>query len=163
MHWFAGAHSDVGGGYVDGHLADIPLLWMAGRAASTGLVFDPSVLPRPEALDPLAGLHESRRGFSLKDRLTPTIRRICERDIKVGFHERLYAPRGAAGDLLPTINEGIHVSLARRWRQIGQMSIDDGSPTVDMSYEPRNLGPLFRPDGRVKQGVKLFHTDPLPS
>jgi uncharacterized protein (DUF2235 family) len=30
--WFAGAHSDVGGGYVDRGLADIPLRWMADQA-----------------------------------------------------------------------------------------------------------------------------------
>ena len=161
--WFAGAHSDVGGGYVDGDLADIPLLWMASRAASTGLVFDASVLPRPQALEPLAPMHESRQGFSIKDRFTPTIRRVCERDIRVAFHERLYAPRDKDGNPLATINEGIHASLARRWRQVGQLSEDDTAETsVDADYAPRNLEPLFRPDGRPKQGVRVVTTGPLP-
>jgi uncharacterized protein (DUF2235 family) len=159
--WFAGAHSDVGGGYVDGRLADIPLLWMASRAASTGLVFDPSVLP--QTLEPLAPLHESRQGFSAKDRFTPTIRRVCERDINVAFYERLYAPRDEAGKALATINEGIHDSLARRWRQIGRLSDDDAAQTsVDMGYAPRNLSPLFRPDGQTRQGIQVFSTDPIP-
>jgi uncharacterized protein (DUF2235 family) len=39
--WFTGVHSDVGGGYPDPGLADIPLLWMADRAAAHGLAFKP--------------------------------------------------------------------------------------------------------------------------
>jgi hypothetical protein len=48
--WFAGAHSDVGGGYVDGELALIPLVWMAdnveekrdatGQIVESGLRFE---------------------------------------------------------------------------------------------------------------------------
>jgi uncharacterized protein (DUF2235 family) len=37
--WFAGVHSDVGGGYSEPALAEIPLLWMRDRAAATGLAF----------------------------------------------------------------------------------------------------------------------------
>jgi uncharacterized protein (DUF2235 family) len=40
--WFTGAHSDVGGGYRERDLADITLRWMANRAESCGLVFDPA-------------------------------------------------------------------------------------------------------------------------
>jgi uncharacterized protein (DUF2235 family) len=35
--WFAGVHSDVGGGYPDPALSEIPLLWMAERAVECGL------------------------------------------------------------------------------------------------------------------------------
>jgi uncharacterized protein (DUF2235 family) len=35
--WFAGAHSNVGGGYAERHLSDIALLWMAERLAHVGL------------------------------------------------------------------------------------------------------------------------------
>jgi uncharacterized protein (DUF2235 family) len=38
--WFAGAHSDVGGGYVTHELADIPLVWMAQQAEKIGLSLD---------------------------------------------------------------------------------------------------------------------------
>jgi uncharacterized protein (DUF2235 family) len=37
--WFAGVHSDVGGGYADSALSDIPLLWLVDRAAAAGLDF----------------------------------------------------------------------------------------------------------------------------
>ncbi len=35
--WFAGVHSEVGGGSADTSLSDIALLWMAGQAAACGL------------------------------------------------------------------------------------------------------------------------------
>jgi uncharacterized protein (DUF2235 family) len=35
--WFAGVHSDVGGGYVDSRLSDIALLWMVEHATAEGL------------------------------------------------------------------------------------------------------------------------------
>jgi uncharacterized protein (DUF2235 family) len=37
QRWFAGVHSDVGGGYPDCSLADITLWWMAGKAREAGL------------------------------------------------------------------------------------------------------------------------------
>ncbi len=35
--WFAGAHSDVGGGYNTRTLSDIPLVWMAKQVEAAGL------------------------------------------------------------------------------------------------------------------------------
>ena len=42
--WFAGVHSDVGGGYPDPSLSEIPLLWMADCAKACGLVLKPDHL-----------------------------------------------------------------------------------------------------------------------
>ena len=75
--WFAGVHSDIGGGYQDCALADITLLWMADRACECDLAFKPdSFAPPPSSdtrdlpntgtyvqPDPLGRLHESRTGF----------------------------------------------------------------------------------------------------
>jgi len=73
--WFAGVHCDVGGGYADHSLADVPLLWMIDKAAAYGLDLDGDVLmagpfvgqqesdagaPTP---NPLGEQHESRAGF----------------------------------------------------------------------------------------------------
>lgn len=79
--WFPGVHSDVGGGYAECALAEIPLLWMADRAAAAGLDFRTGFfagrkpLPPPEtaeadarvearyvAPDGMADGHESRKG-----------------------------------------------------------------------------------------------------
>ena len=59
--WFAGVHSDVGGGYQDNpRLADIPLLWMVEKAAATGLHFkDGAVEAVTQRADALAPQHDS--------------------------------------------------------------------------------------------------------
>jgi uncharacterized protein (DUF2235 family) len=76
--WFAGVHCDVGGGYADPALGEIPLLWMADRARDNGLALEPDRLgpvdaDRPDpalraagvqvAPDPLGAIHESLKGF----------------------------------------------------------------------------------------------------
>ena len=74
--WFAGVHCDVGGGYADSALGEIPLLWMVDRAREHGLAFEPDRLgpadgPDPAlravgvqvAPDPLGKIHESLKGF----------------------------------------------------------------------------------------------------
>ena len=75
--WFAGVHCDVGGGYRDPELSEIPLLWMADRASACGLSFKPDHLVPGEvgsdpenrragievAPDPAGELHDSRTRF----------------------------------------------------------------------------------------------------
>jgi len=75
--WFAGAHSDVGGGYPEPELAEVALLWMVDRARACGLRFAPDHFARAEpggdperralgeelAPDPLGTLHDSRKGI----------------------------------------------------------------------------------------------------
>lgn len=57
--WFAGVHSDIGGGYPDHALGDVPLRWMANRAREAGLdVRDDEARP-----DTLATQHESYKSF----------------------------------------------------------------------------------------------------
>ena len=77
--WFAGVHCDVGGGYPQHEISDIPLLWMVDRARRSGLSFCPDAFgpvrnasgPSPSTVDDatactsvdpdaLGELHESR-------------------------------------------------------------------------------------------------------
>ncbi|NOZ08135.1 MAG: DUF2235 domain-containing protein [FCB group bacterium] len=64
--WFAGVHSDVGGGYKPDRsrrlLSDIPLQWMIGEAEKSGLQFERH-LQRGLKGDPLADKHEEYDGF----------------------------------------------------------------------------------------------------
>ena len=64
--WFAGAHSDVGGGYKRGQdgtlLSDIPLKWMMSEAIAAGLTIE-THLGRSIKSSPTAKLHRSRRKF----------------------------------------------------------------------------------------------------
>jgi uncharacterized protein (DUF2235 family) len=57
--WFAGVHSDVGGGYPEAGLSDLALEWMLGKARDCQLKFD-EIQMRPE---PSAAKHESWTGF----------------------------------------------------------------------------------------------------
>ncbi len=41
QRWFVGAHSNVGGGYSDDRLSNIPLGWMCAKAAACGLRLSP--------------------------------------------------------------------------------------------------------------------------
>lgn len=77
--WFAGVHSDVGGGYPVSDLAEVPLLWMVGKARAAGLRFEAGHFSRvagegeaPDAsrrlgqwvhADAHGPAHESRRGI----------------------------------------------------------------------------------------------------
>jgi hypothetical protein len=86
--WFAGVHSDVGGGYPDPALAEIALLWMVDRARRCGLAFeDDAFIPLPPGGDEtlrhtcryvtpnaLGQLHESRKGLYRLSR--PFVRRL---------------------------------------------------------------------------------------
>jgi uncharacterized protein (DUF2235 family) len=54
--WFTGVHSDVGGGYQDHGLSDIPLAWLANRARTCGLVFEPDAFAK---LDEPGDPHDS--------------------------------------------------------------------------------------------------------
>jgi uncharacterized protein (DUF2235 family) len=59
--WFAGVHSDVGGGYPQADLSDIPLHWLVDRARECGLVLKPVELGSEG--NPSAPLHNSLSVF----------------------------------------------------------------------------------------------------
>jgi Uncharacterized alpha/beta hydrolase domain (DUF2235) len=149
--WFAGSHADVGGGYADRELADIPLLWMIDRAKSAGLQVDeatPGLLPVAQTINVLGPTHDPREGWSVKDRLTPTIRSVCQAEVEVKLWERLYRPLGTNGKPLKTINEKLHWSVVERFGKQALSSPDDKIKTRrKTSYAPRNLVPLFNAAG----------------
>ncbi len=72
--WFAGAHSDVGGGYRERGLCDCASHWMLSEARKSGLEFESHFLDavRP---DPGAKQHNERRGiYRARGQLTRSIR-----------------------------------------------------------------------------------------
>lgn len=75
--WFAGVHSDVGGGYARSGLSDITLAWMIDKAMAHGLKFKirelDKILP-----DPLAQTHDSYKGFKI---LGKRPRKVMPRDL----------------------------------------------------------------------------------
>ena len=154
--WFAGAHSDVGGGYITRTLADIPLVWMARKAEADGLVLDWTCLPSLEDLQPLAPSHDSSSGLFSIDRFSPTFREVLQKPFDVTAFERLYAPLDADGNRLQTINEKAHMSVVGRYGKPALVCSADAAGTCEPAvYEPRNLKPLFASDGTPAAGLAV--------
>jgi uncharacterized protein (DUF2235 family) len=61
--WFPGVHANVGGGYPDDGLANVPLHWLANEAARLGLLLKPGALNAMERAGDIYGrLYDPRRG-----------------------------------------------------------------------------------------------------
>ncbi|MDA1258272.1 MAG: DUF2235 domain-containing protein [Chloroflexi bacterium] len=61
--WFAGVHSDVGGGYSHRGLSDLAFAWMKAKAESCGLEFDEKYLSDTIRPDHNAETHNSQKGI----------------------------------------------------------------------------------------------------
>ena len=94
QRWFAGVHSDVGGGYADDHgLADIALEWLAGRAEASGLQLNRATLRAGFDRDTgylVHDSHKARYGFRRKrkplevspdEAIHPTVRDWIDDDV----------------------------------------------------------------------------------
>lgn len=58
--WFPGAHSDVGGGYVETGISDITLHWMARESRIKGLKLDCNLLPELQGVSPSTFIHSEK-------------------------------------------------------------------------------------------------------
>ncbi len=101
--WFAGDHSDVGGGYPESEsgLSKLAFAWMLREAKACGLIVDPDReamllgLRGPDrgkgVPDPLAPLHDSLGGWWHVPEWLPKVARAGP---KTGKRTRVYLPRG---------------------------------------------------------------------
>ncbi len=126
QRWFVGAHANVGGGYEDDLLAQIPLEWLMTKAVSHGLQFNDSVV-----------IDGNENTSPIRDSLAEMAHGIYEA-LTLGKH--YYRPIGAepldTGDAVTsTINETIDATVFDRWRS-------------DETYRPRNLS-----DWATRRGV----------
>jgi len=117
QRWFLGAHADVGGGYANGLLAQLPLKWIMSKAALHGLAFDDEVVI--DGAESEATIHDSfaEMGWG------------AYKAIKLGrrFYRSVGRPPIVEGTTTTTtINETIDASVFQRWRRDG-------------AYRPRNL------------------------
>ena len=76
--WFAGVHSNVGGGYPDDSLANVSLSWMLAEAEAADLTFKKTPKADPDAListdsakDKDGRLYDSRSGLGGYYRYSP--------------------------------------------------------------------------------------------
>jgi len=126
--WFAGAHSNVGGGYRRTGLSDLALIWMIARVGElTGLEFDDEYIQTHFYPCAACSLYRSNRGL-FSGGLLPYLRPIPE------------AIRAARQSIMPAreneriLNAKIHWSVGHRLGRIGL--VDD---TRYAKYAPRNL------------------------
>jgi uncharacterized protein (DUF2235 family) len=61
--WFAGVHSDIGGGYQERGLANLTIDWMMQKAKACGLEFDGEFAAEDVKPDPLDAIHETFTSF----------------------------------------------------------------------------------------------------
>jgi uncharacterized protein (DUF2235 family) len=118
QRWFVGAHADVGGGYDNGLLAQIPLNWLMQKARLHGLLFKDTVVIDGD--ENQAVIHDSFGSMAGG----------IYRAVKLGrpFYRTVGAqPSVDAADTVTTmINETIDGTVFDRWRQDG-------------AYRPANL------------------------
>jgi uncharacterized protein (DUF2235 family) len=115
QRWFAGAHANVGGGYRDDLLSQLPLQWIMDKAAHHGLAFRADVIIEPGALEtrPRDSYGEFAKGLY--------------RYVAQPFYRLIGAPPEIFGrDRDETVNETIDGSVFERWR-------------ADRNYRPQNL------------------------
>jgi uncharacterized protein (DUF2235 family) len=128
--WFAGAHSNVGGGYTDSGLSDQALIWMIARVqALTGLEFDVAAV-RSNTKPNIGGVVVDSTQSWPVDHLFPHYRAILS---PVAIHHGYFS--NSKDPTEEHINERVHWSvMARRTNAAGER------------YSPPNLVVNIRPD-----------------
>lgn len=125
--WFAGCHSDVGGGFADTGLSDGALAWMMDEARRCGLAFRPGasalLKPDPQAYvhDPLDGLfarrpHAPRSVPPISSEGTAFHHSVARRFTDPPLHERSYWPSTPLREGVP---ERVSVYARDHWNATG--------------------------------------------
>jgi uncharacterized protein (DUF2235 family) len=146
--WFAGVHANVGGGYPDDSLAQIPLYWIVQEAKACGLTFKvanpEAVAEIKEAQDKDGRLYDSRSGAGSYYRYGPRrISRLTNELFSRTLNDEVYvvAPK-------------IHETVFKRIKNNAHVYAPIGIPH---NYEVVVTVP--KPDGIDAD----FRIDPLPT
>lgn len=121
--WFAGAHSDIGGGYTESGLSDIALQWMVGKALALGLEFNQHYLDAQCKPDLSMSPHNSY-SFSYK---------LLE---KMGGGESVRYIYGDPAN--PPINVSIHDSVYQRVAKSSYRPANPDFPQADKLTDRRH-------------------------
>jgi len=110
--WFAGVHSNVGGGYPRTGLSDVALQWMLTKATAHGLVFHPDhITAIQNSANIYDKLYDSRDGIGIYYRYGPRdLTALCDGQLKgkiaihISAYKKIkeksdtYAPDGIPGE-----------------------------------------------------------------
>jgi uncharacterized protein (DUF2235 family) len=129
--WFAGVHSNVGGGYLHTGLSDLALIWMLARVRDlTGLEFDEDYIAEHFWPCAACSLYTSSRGWILSN-IRPFVRQVLSAAGTTVMEERTGKKQKR---VLRPINEKVHWSVMER---VSKLAIVDD--TKHRIYAPRNL------------------------
>jgi uncharacterized protein (DUF2235 family) len=143
--WFAGVHSNVGGGYEQAGLSDLPLAWMISRVkANTGLAFDDSELLAEIWPCPASTLYRSGSAAPIGR-----------------FRSILPRP---ADTLMARVWEGLNIALGRRRRSRRRMN-EELHWSVKQRLDWENAlvdkrGPQKYAPGNLKTKSNLKYSEP---
>jgi hypothetical protein len=152
--WFAGAHSNIGGGYQESGLSDLALLWMLARIEThTGLEFSRGYIAENFWPCAACSLYSSTAGWWLSS-LFPFRRTPFAPPTRTEVWSRETRQR-VMRDLEPA-NEKIHWSVVER---LGRKAIVD-EKISKAHYAPRNLETLWNAGKWREEDRPLVERDP---
>jgi uncharacterized protein (DUF2235 family) len=134
QRWFAGVHSNIGGGYADRGLSCLTLRWMVDRAQGCGLDFDPNVLAEVErGCDCGARLYDSLSWFYR--RLPQHERKLDQVETDEDSGERLYSFEDVDSSVIARYAKGLNPKYApdnflHYWRRYPDKWAPDHNPTA---------------------------------
>ncbi len=138
--WFAGAHSNVGGGYPDQGLSDTAFEWMLGRARECGLEFNQKFLANKDHFHP-------NSAGKLTDSLSLFYKLM--RFVRVPVYNRPVGPNQLdKTKTCPGLNEMLHESVIARMEDsnvIARMQKDD------VPYNPERVL------ASIQSNISIFH------
>ncbi|CAA2137656.1 DUF2235 domain-containing protein [Methylobacterium bullatum] len=123
QRWFVGAHANVGGGYRDDLLSQVPLHWIMEKASHHGLAFRADVILEPGVLEVRPRDSYSEFGYGLYRYVGKPFFRV------IGA-----SPQALKGERDEIVNETIDATVFERWR-------------ADPTYRPPNLEDWGRRNG----------------
>lgn len=169
--WFAGVHSDVGGGYPDSSQALVPFVWMLNEAVKAGLVLRNGELDQFRDLSsPFGPVHDSRAGTAVLYRYDPRV--IAQKDDEGNFYgptlvhssviERIvhgsdnYAPIALPDDIQISLPDG---SKFAETLNLGFQQISVGDSAISSSNTPQDVHRMLRACEAIEDLQKPSRTD----
>ena len=150
--WFPGVHSNVGGGYPDDSIAQIPLIWVMSEAQTAGLLFkampdaNPQTFGHPKtAADKDGRIYDPRSGLGGYYRYGP-------RDLRV-LGEGLLARSGTAG--FPRVHESVLKRIQNRAHSYAPVGLPERYEVVTAAGEV--LPPGQNPYETTAQAMARWH------
>ncbi len=157
--WFAGVHSDVGGGYADRHLSNIALRWMIKEAFKSGLVIDKDTLTQygvdpgvssisENSTDSLGYLGVQHDSFNAK---VTNDAPLTWHDVSLGAQYRRPILQTAQG-------ESVHKSVSRRYGNIISIETSENKK----QYTPANLSHTLTAARNARNTIGPFFALKVP-